>query len=367
MENIFFIIITFFYWAQSFFIFYGTKKGVNQSKKNIGYEPKVSIIVAARNEEKNISDCLNSLLQLHYPKEKLEIIIVDDHSTDSTVKIIQDFLQHSSSLKFISAQPPTNHLRGKANAISQGIDISTGEIIMMTDADCVVPPTWIKNTVEYFDEKTAVVSGITLLKIQRWFDGMQSLDWMYILALASASMNLKMPLSCIGNNFSFRKKVYDEVGGYKKIPFSVTEDFALFKAMIYDGKWNYHYPIQQETLVFSNPCSTWKDLYRQKRRWAVGGKDIPFRGMFLLVITFCMNIFLVSGLFLNINIILLAFCFIIKLLCDFFVLYFPLKKLEQTSQLRYFFLFELYFIFSILILPFAVFFGGKVIWKEREY
>ena len=360
-----FIAITLLYIAQCWLLIYGVSK--SRYKKSQHFEPAVSIITAARNEEKNIRACLESLAHLEYPKAKLEIIVVDDNSTDSTIAIVRDCVLKYPIIKTLTAQQGTERLRGKANAIAQGIDISTGEIILMTDADCVVPQSWVRATVQNYSDDTGVVAGLTLLRPTNWFAGMQSLDWAYILALASAAMALNNPLSCIGNNFSFRRKAYDEVGGYRGIQFSVTEDFALFKAITRSGKWGYRYPLEKETLVFSNACSTILELYRQKRRWGVGGKDMPFRGMILMVIAFSMHFFLLSCLFFAISPALLLLGLTLKFASDFVLLFVPLNRTGQTRQLRYFLIFELYYAIYVVLLPFAVFLGGSVVWKGRKY
>ncbi|MDE3057319.1 MAG: glycosyltransferase [Bacteroidota bacterium] len=353
------------YIVQGTILIYGATRA--RYKKNLGNEPLLSVVVAARNEEKNIERTLASLSALDYPKQKLEIIVVDDSSTDATLKIMQRYSGRFSFIRTITAKQPESHLRGKSNAISQGIDISRGEIIMLTDADCAVPPSWAKAAMEYFDDQTGVVAGLTLLEYTSWFGGMQSVDWTFILAIAASTMSLGNPLSCIGNNFSFRRKAYNEVGGYRGIKFSVTEDYALFKAITGSGKWNYKYPLDEETLVLSLPCGTVKDLYRQKRRWGVGGKDMRFSGMLIMAVSFFMHALLITGYVLGIAWQLLLSGVLLKLTLDFFLVLVPLKQVHRTDHLKYFFAFELYLFVTVIVLPFAVFFGGDVLWKGRRY
>ncbi len=364
-EAALFIIVTFLYVTQCSLFIYGAVR--SRYRKNREYEPLVSIVMAARNEEQNIRACVESLIQNQYPKEKLEIIVVNDSSTDATPRIMHELSEKYSNVKAVNAKQSIDRLRGKANAIAQGIDISSGEIIFMTDADCVVPSSWVRATVQNYAHDTGVVAGLTLLHPKNWFAAMQSLDWAYILAVASAAMSLKNPLSCIGNNFSFRKQAYDEVGGYRGTKFSVTEDFALFKAITKSGRWGYRYPLETETLVLSNACNTVLDLYRQKRRWGVGGKDMPLSGLMIMVIAFCMHALLLTGLFLNLGLSLLLFGLAVKFMFDGLLLSIPLTRSNRLSQLKYFLLFELYYMLYVIALPFAVFLGGAVVWKGREY
>ncbi len=364
-ETILFVFILLLYFAQCALFTYGLLKA--RFDKDPSFQPRVSVVTAARNEEHNIGACIEALTQLDYPKDKLEIIVVDDNSTDATANIIRSFADKHSNIKTLNGSRTVGNLRGKANAIAQGIDVSSGDIILMTDADCIVPPSWVRTIVQHFTDDIGVVAGLTLLQPAGWFAGMQSLDWAYILAVASATMALKNPLSCIGNNFSFRKKAYDEVGGYRGIKFSVTEDFALFKAITRSGRWGYRYPLEKESLVFSKACRTIPELYRQKRRWGVGGKDMPVSGLMIMVIAFCMHAFLIGGYFFNLSLMLLLLGFAAKFLCDFALLSIPLAKSKQLGQLQYFGLFEIYYMLYVIILPFAVFFGGRVLWKGRKY
>ncbi len=360
-----FIIIAALYCAQCVVFIIGLRRSA--PVKSSPFEPTVSIVTAARNEESTIGACLESLLAIEYPANKFEIIVVDDCSTDTTPDILRTFSSKTTQLKILSAKQELDHLRGKANAIAQGIDISSGEIVIMTDADCVVPRTWLRGTVAHYTDDVGVVAGLTLLQPTGWFAGMQSLDWAYILAVASSAMALHNPLSCIGNNFSFRRKAYDDIGGYRNIGFSVTEDFSLFKAITRSGRWGYRYPLEKTTLVFSKACSSLQELYRQKRRWGVGGKDMPLSGLSIMVIAFCFHAFLLLGYFFGLSQGLLAVGCIVKCVGDLLILSIPLRRTRQLSQLKYFLLFEIYFIAYVLLLPFAVFLGGRVLWKGRKY
>jgi len=174
--------------------------------------PAVSVIVAARNEEQYIGDCIASLIALDYPEDRIEIIAVNDGSTDRTADVMNSFIGQHPNFRIISTEPGTGHLRGKTNALVQGISSSKGEILMFTDADCRAPSTWIRDTVKRFDDRTGIVGGFTLLGSKNTFEGIQALDWLFLFSLASSGAGLGIPLTVIGNNFSIRRKAYDETG-----------------------------------------------------------------------------------------------------------------------------------------------------------
>ena len=327
--------------------------------------PFVSVVIAARNEEKHLTSCLESLTQQTYSSDGYEIIVVNDKSTDGTERICREYAGRYANLTYVNAEEDTA-LPGKTNALDQGIQKARGEIILITDADCTVPPTWVEFTAKRYAPDTGIVGGVTLQSASTWFEGMQSLDWAFLLGLAAAGVARRNPLSTIGNNLSFRKRAYQDVGGYRKIPFSVTEDFMLFQSIVKTKKWNYLYPVDGRVLVVSQPCATFKELLRQKHRWGKGGLDMKLSGMMIMVVGFATHALLLTTLIMG-SVFVAASCLLAKIAVDYFFLEAILKRLERTDLLKYIYLFEVYFILYVLLLPFIVFFGGKVIWKGRAY
>ncbi|MDA0987348.1 MAG: glycosyltransferase [Bacteroidetes bacterium] len=331
----------------------------------------VTIIVSARNEENKIGSCLESLINIDYPKNLLEIIIIDDGSTDNTATIIKKYVEGHNYIKYLLAKGSNGNLKGKANALDQAIKYSSTDIIMITDADCVALPTWVSSTVKYFGKNVGIIAGFTTLDIKNWFHGIQSLDWSYILGMSASTINLKNPLSCIGNNYCFRKKAYNEVGGYKNIKFSVTEDFSLFTEIIKSGKWKYRFPMDHNRVIKTKPVETWIELVRQKRRWAIGGLEMKFSGLMFMVIAYIFHLLLVTVFidnFISSNIFTNPiYFFASKIFIDFVFIFTLLYKFKFLNQLKYFLHFQIYFIFSLFLTPFTALFGGKVKWKGREF
>lgn len=362
LETIFLICIA-LYFIQSVIFMIGTsKKFPRISEPDF---PTVSIIVAARNEQENIHRCLFSLDKQIYPKDKLEIIIVDDRSTDSTGQIIDEFIAGRDRFKKIVTNKEIGNLKGKTNALANAIEFAKGEVIITTDADCEPAPEWVYTTASYYEKNVGMVNGFTTQEAQNSFGGMQALDFIYLLTVAAGTINLGYPISCIGNNMSYRKQTYLDVGGYESLPFSVTEDSNLLKAVDRLNKYKIIYPLDVRALVNSAPCKNLKQLYRQKKRWAIGGIDVPARGYFIMATAFLSNLFiLLTPLFFSPVWLYLA---VFKLTIDFFVLYPVHKVLGLTKNLKHFFAFEIYYTIYVLILPFALIKSRKVIWKERNY
>lgn len=327
--------------------------------------PSATVIVAARNEEDNILRTLESLNNLEYPEGKLELLIVDDQSEDSTGKIIDDFIKDKPHFEKITTEKIHTKLIGKMRALTYALDKANGEIILTTDADCAVNPEWVKTVCSYYTEDVGMVCGFTTQEVRNSFTGMQAIDFIYLLTAGSGTVNLGIPISCIGNNMSYRKKAYDETGGYENLPFSVTEDFILLNAVKNLKKYKILFPLDKKSLVTSVACKTWKSLIRQKKRWGVGGLGVPFIGFVIMVFGFLCNLaILLTPLFFSAVWLYLA---VFKITIDFFVLLPVHRQLSISKNLKYFFHYQLYYLIYVIALPFLVLPNQKVIWKGRTY
>jgi cellulose synthase/poly-beta-1,6-N-acetylglucosamine synthase-like glycosyltransferase len=327
--------------------------------------PNITIVTAARNEEDNILDCLKSLDNLIYPDGKIEIIIVNDNSSDSTGSIIESFIADKPKFKTITPTDSIGPLKGKTNALANAISISSGEIILTTDADCVVSPTWAKTIASYYKDDVCFVGGFTTQEDKNAFEGMQAIDFIYLLTVAAGTINLKKPLSCIGNNMSYRKKAYDEIGGYEGLPFSVTEDLNLLIALHKLKKYKIIFPLDEGALVTSKACPDWKTLFWQKKRWGVGGMKSDFIGYLIMAWGYISNAaILLTPFFFSIEALYLC---IFKILIDYFFVYQVFKNLKIKMKLPSFIAFEIYFIIYVLVLPFIVLPNRKVRWKGRDF
>ena len=362
--EIFLFIVTVLYLCLVAIFLIGLKKGSNNQALSTT-SPFISIIIAARNEETNLPSCLKSVTNQTYSVSNYEIIVVDDGSSDNSVSVCNDFANRYTNVKLIFAKEDT-YLRGKANALAQGIDIATGEIILITDADCVVPITWVEQTAQRYTNDVGLVGGFTLQKAATPFEGMQSLDWVFILGMAAATAGLGQPHGSIGNNLSFRKVAYEQIGGYRKIKFSVTEDYTIVQAIIGSHNWKYAFPIDPKHLVESKTCPDLLTLIRQKQRWGKGALDMKFTGFIIMAIGFLMHLSPFIMLYWG-GVVQAATTLMFKFTADYVFLYQLLKRLNRTDELRWFYWFELYFLLYVVALPFLVFLGGKVKWKGREF
>jgi len=349
----------------------GYFKSKNSSKLNspVDIPVTVTVIVAAKNEENTIIECIDSLKKLNYPKSLFEVIFVNDNSDDNTEKVIINNITGFDNFKLLnSVKEDVSNLKGKANAIDTGISNSSGKIIFITDADCIVPANWIKETIKYYDEdNTAMVCGFTNIKDSgNLFSILQSLDWIYLLSLASCSSGINRILSCIGNNISFRKDVYTEIGGYKNIKFSITEDLALLRKIDSIKKYKIKYPIDSECSVKTTSCKNFKEFYLQKKRWFKGATGINYLGYIYAIEFYIVNLILFFGLLFLSPVFYIIFVFA-KLLSELIIFIPVYINLKFKHILKYYILFQIYYGIYGLLLPLSFIFGNKVNWKGRKY
>ncbi|MEN3026567.1 MAG: glycosyltransferase [Chlorobiota bacterium] len=237
-----------------------------------GELPSVSVIIPARNEEQTIARCVESVMASDYPR--FEVIVVDDRSTDRTAEVLQELQQrYGERLRVIHRreEPRERNLQGKAGALHCGMEQARGEVAAFTDADCIVPPTWLRAVVAPFRHpEVGFVAGLTVVSGRRLFDRIQAAEWLLLGAAGGAGVGWRQALGCYGNNMAVRCRAYWDVGGYARIPFSVTEDLSLQQAIHRRG-WRMRFLFGPEGMVSTLPVATVWDRLRQLQRWGRGG------------------------------------------------------------------------------------------------
>jgi cellulose synthase/poly-beta-1,6-N-acetylglucosamine synthase-like glycosyltransferase len=328
-------------------------------------EPHVSIIICAKDEEDSIEDCITSLLELDYPKEKLEVVLVNDRSADRTKEIMLRHVTSNPVLKYVEIVEQTGKLKGKANALAQALKTTTGEIIFTTDADIKVNRQWVREIIKYYDENTGVVSGFSVIEPKNLFWGVQSVDWLYLLSVASGGDGVGIPISCVGNNMSYRKAAYDEVGGYEKIPFSITEDFMLLQKISKDTKYKTKFPVNDKTKNITLPCLTLQQLFRQKKRWAAGGIGEPNFGVLVGFFSWITGAIMLSG-WAYMGLQTYHIFLIAKLVMDSVFLFPAIKEFKMYKAYLFMPFFEVYFAVYVIITSVLLAAGREVVWKNQK-
>ncbi|WP_205503898.1 glycosyltransferase [Rufibacter psychrotolerans] len=327
--------------------------------------PKVSILIAARNEEANILACLEALDRLDYPKDKLEVLVGDDRSTDDTYRLV---IEYGKTHPFVSCYKITQTLpgtKGKANVLAQLAHHATTNFFFITDADIQVPPHWVETLLRQVQPQTGIVTGITTTTGSRLFDRLQTLDWLYNLGLMQVVADRGVPVSTMGNNMLVTRQAYEAVGGFEGIPFSITEDVQLFRQVVARGFTTANV-YQAEAMALSAPAPDGLTFLHQRRRWMRGSVHLPWY-MLLLFVLHSSYYPVWLPFFLHTSWGVAAAVFGAKLVLQSGFVHLCLRRVGQKTRWLDLLWLELYLLVSSLVLIVFFFLPVKIRWKGRQY
>ena len=302
---------------------------------------KVSVLIAARNEEKNIEKLLESLKKQSFPKELFEVIIVNDHSTDNTDEIINDFINKNKELdvKLLKAEK-----KGKKHAISQALHSAINELVIVTDADCVLNDLWIESIVGFYQEEKCkmILAPVLLSPAENLFEKMQVLEHLSLIGSTAGSASIGFPVMCNGANMAYERKAALEVEKFRKdfdIP-SGDDMFLLEQFVKCYGHNNVKFLLSKSAVVKTKTCKTIKDFFRQRRRWVSKTKSYTsWKVIVTALIVLFFNLSIISLLVSAFFVPALWSIYILLTLLKFFI-DFPLLKnitnfMNQGSLLKW--------------------------------
>ena len=251
------------FFAIFWFLVVMDKESKNKTGKLKIY-PSVSILVPAYNEEKNIIPALASLINIDYPKNKLEIIVVNDGSTDNTKGIVQQFISQNknSEIRLVNKKN-----EGKGAALNKGLSLSRGKFFVCLDADSVVTKDALKKILPHFtDDNIAVV--LPMLKVDRPKNLWQKMQWLeYIVNMFYKKLMSR--LDCVhvapGPFSVYRADILRKVGGFDED--NLTEDLEITLRL---QSKNYKIIQLADAEVFTVAPKTFRELYKQRNRWYKG-------------------------------------------------------------------------------------------------
>ncbi|MBU1423174.1 MAG: glycosyltransferase [Bacteroidetes bacterium] len=272
----------------------------------------ISIVISVKNEEKNIKGLLASLFAQNYPKDKYEIIIVDDYSTDSTRELINRETENIPNLRYIDNNDNPLKDSGKKSALSFGISQSNGEVILLTDADCRPGNEWINSIVSQFDLETSAVIGFSPFTAKKSFlNTFIRFENFKSSFLMSAFYFLGLPYLSFGRNFAYRRSVFEMVRGFTDINHSLSGDDDLFLQRLKKNEKKVKLTAAKDSIVISEPADSVKKYIRQKTRHLSASKYYPLKFKLLLGGFYIGNLlvaitFLVSLIFFRFDLLLIT-------------------------------------------------------------
>jgi cellulose synthase/poly-beta-1,6-N-acetylglucosamine synthase-like glycosyltransferase len=242
----------------------------------------VSVIIPIRNEALRMEGLLRTLMLQDC--SGAEYIFVDDRSSDESPAILRRFAGTREDVRIITLteNPGPNH---KQYALSRGIDIARGELFLFTDADCEVPPSWIRSMILRMADKRvgAVIGPVFKLPVKLSADGngkgffqvYQCFDHAIRYMYLAASTGIGAAGGGFGNNLILRRETLDFIGGYEKVPPSPTEDAALISQIRAKSTYQVRSACGADVFVMTRGEKSWGALVNQTLRWNNGGLFSP--------------------------------------------------------------------------------------------
>ncbi len=338
---------------------------------NSGGCPRVSVIVPARNEERNIETCLQALIAQEYPEDRYQVVVVDDNSGDGTARVAGQFIKDRENIKLFRTTERSSISSPKKNAILCGIGESTGEVILTTDADCIPPPGWISGMVKYFDPQVGAVAGFSPSLVGSSLrERLIELESLSFAIISAGAIGIGGAISCVGRNFGYRRKAFDEVGGFGTTGQVISGDDDLLLQRIHrQGAWGLRFSIFPNTFIPTLSTTGWAEfINRRKRHFSAGLSYSPalriLGGMvyfYYLSILVSLPVAVISGRFW-----IPLLCWAVKLFSDAMVIFKGAKLFRSQKLLGFLPLAEILHIpYLLAVWPLAI--RGGFQWKERAY
>jgi cellulose synthase/poly-beta-1,6-N-acetylglucosamine synthase-like glycosyltransferase len=329
-----------------------------------------SIIIAVRNEEKNLPELLRSIENQIYPVQNFEIIFIDDHSTDHSPDLLQQFATQHKNTSVLSL--PSNE-EGKKSAIRYGVEHAKGDLILTIDADCRMKPEWLGTIVSFQQTTKAgfIIAPVAYLFNNSLFEKILALEFASLIASGASMASISRPILCNGANMAFLKSFYPTDKKIMEMNSPSGDDIFFLLYVKKTMRDRIYFLKSFQSIVFTNPPSGFNDFVNQRKRWynkSIHYTDPEIIGCGVLV-SFANFCFLISFLIAIVNPALWPFfllIFALKLLTDIGFLFPYLSFIGNRQLIRLApileFIYPIYIFYTIIAASI-----GKYRWKDREY
>lgn len=328
----------------------------------------VTVIIPVRNEEKNITTLLDALALQEYPSSIFEVLVVNDHSDDATTQLVTAYI-NNGKLKQLQLLHLYNEA-GKKQAITCGVNSSKGELIITTDADCIMGSKWILTIAQLYQQvkPAMIVAPVCISTDGGVMNEWQQLEYIAMQVCGAGSLKRKQPLLCSGANLAFTKNAFRELKGYEGNE-NITSGDDTFLMLKMHEKYGAPYAlIDNRAIVFSSPLKNLSAVVNQRVRW--GRKVKHYKSNYIklagLIVLSCNAVFVLSlltvftGHFLSFLVVAS-----LKILVDYLILKKGMHFFQEHKKNN--------LLPSLLLYPFLFMFitlsslKGDYEWKGRTY
>lgn len=323
----------------------------------------VSVIVACRNEQKNLPVLLNDLALQNYPDHLFEVIIVNDKSTDRTPEIASGFTGIRNLLAI------NNKGAGKKQALRTGITASKGNLILTTDADCTMGKNWIRTIAAFYEinRPDMVICPVKLKSVPGIFGTFQELEFMSLQGITAASALSENATMCNGANLAFTRDVYLNHSGNLHDEINSGDDIFLLHSLKSEDTSKLLWLESSEVQITTESSLTLRSFLKQRRRWISKSKAYKDRYTIVLGIVTFITIILELAYFaaslINSDLIIVFFTIlIIKSVPDFLILFNTSGRYNKRKLMWWLFPAQVIYPFYVIsVVTYSLIFREKLI------
>ncbi len=351
--------------------FYRALGTVREGRSTVQPPPRVSVLIAARNESAGIRATLDSVLNQDYAGV-WDVWVADDRSDDDTPAILEEYRARlPERLHILTIRDLPEGVSPKKHAISKMIEACEGDILCLTDADCIVQREWLTGIIREFEPGIELVAGHSYIPTvpgkSPFIICMQAVETLIYRVAGTAGLAMHLPLTSTGNNLAYRKDFFKSVNGFENvIKIQSGDDDLLMQKLATDRPFAMRYCITPSTFVTTSGKETLKELWEQRKRWAsktiyYSPKIVFVLSMVFLFLTMLCVTAAVSPFSFKVLIATLV-AFVLKSLGDLILILRGLKIFKQEHLLKWCIPVEIVHApFTVLAVLFGLF--GRFKWK----
>lgn len=320
--------VTVFYGILMLWYWYGWSEAKEQKTISKIVTTAVTVVIPARNEEENIALCLNDIFSQQFPENLLEVIVVDDNSTDNTAEIVKGFSK--SSLKLIQLKDAEDSVfpAYKKKAVETAINNASGKLMITTDADCRMEPLWLASIVSYYEVNSyKMIAAPVLFKGENnMFEEFQSLDFLGLMGITCSTIFHQFPVMCNGANLAYEKEAFLDVNGFEGIDHVASgDDMLLMHKLVKKYPHSVGFLKSRFATVYTLPQHSVNDFFMQRSRWTsksahYSDKKITAILIFAYLFNLLLVVNLIGSLFNDVLLKLFFVSLIVKFVTEFLLL-----------------------------------------------
>lgn len=374
---IFLVLVTACYLGLIATLIYGWTQLPDFSFKKFDLQTSFTIVIPYRDEAENLPELFKSLSGLNYPLDKFEIILVNDESRDLSKTLCEDFQKSFPEIKITLLENIRNSASPKKDAIQTGIKESDFDFIVTTDADCVVPPNWLRG----FDQEiqtnaSKMIAGPVAFirepeKKKGLYKSFEEMDFMSLQSTTIGSFGIEKPFMCNAANLCYEKKAFLDNSGFSENESIASGDDVFLLQKFRNRGLKVSFLKSKELIVYTRFQQSLKSLINQRIRWAAKAslyksKFAKFTGLVVFLMNLTLVVYAVLTFFNVVTYHYFLLAFLLKFNLDFIIIHKAAKWANRDALMRnYFWCSIVYPFYSIYIAVLSLFSGYE--WKGRKF